>query len=365
MQTCLCGFVALCFLEGGELAGQRRTSTRGELMKFIQQDWKLTAISHLLSSWWKCYALESFFLRIRLPCLWHVSIWYSEAYHLNSKQASLACLVKFPSPLLRASIFPPAGVQQLSWSPVELEWLASTSAKPHRWVCALTLKKSYNQLPATTSCVQVQGTPTSHPAEPPTPHHVQISDRLWSIEKGKFVTLLAHFESYMNLICQEFGDEFDSLNPWEDRRLGWDYLLYPSTPSWMEFPKVRKRRSSSNSRAWRQVEKYGEMVVFSVWKKCTPLVWNDGNEIAVDMFSSHFDFEEVGFRWHWRLVSSKFACSPEGSWQLGYRFEVRGVLDSLTVWVLERLQLKPATRHKDWIECAFCVQLICHVLWII
>ena len=169
MQTCLCGFVALCFLEGGELAGQRRTSTRGELMKFIQQDWKPAAISHLLSSWWKCYALGSWILRIRLPCLWHVSIWHSEAYHLNSKQASLACLVKFPSPLLRASIFPPAGVQQLSWSPVELEWLASTSAKPHRWVCALTLKKSYNQLPATTSCVQVQGTPTSHPAEPQPP----------------------------------------------------------------------------------------------------------------------------------------------------------------------------------------------------
>ena len=85
------------------------------------------------------------------------------------------------------------------------------------------------------------------------------------------------------------------------------------------------------------------------------LVWNDGNEIPVDMFSSDFDFEETVRKLAFtHLVSSKFAMlkdwmpsSPEGSWQLGYRFEVRLGFGKATTNTCDTKQ------RLDWM-CVLC-----------
>ena len=144
------------------------------------------------------------------------------------------------------------------------------------------------------------------------------------------------------LICKEFGDEFDPLNPWEDRRLGWDDIISIHSPHGWSFPKSgRGDHHPIHSRGGRSVKQ--NFRVFCV-KKNT--FWSGMRSLLTCFHLILISKKRFG-SWHWRLVSSKFACLPEGSWQLGYRFEVRGVLDTLTVWVLERLQLKPATRHND------------------
>lgn len=212
----------------GELAGHRRTSTRGadDEIHHCTIGNRRAIFSSPISSWWNCsWLLNDFFFWVSG---YHVCDMYQ--YDIVKRiiwianKASLACLVKFPSPLLRASIFPPAGVQQLSWSPVKLEWLASTSAKPDGFVHSHSRNLTTSNHVMCASSRNTNIPPRPNP-QPPIMYKYRID---W---KGQIRHLVCA------LICKEFGDEFDPLNPWEDRRLGWDDIISIHSPHGWSFPK--------------------------------------------------------------------------------------------------------------------------------